>query len=32
VLTDDQNAAALAAYRAAGAVDDPLQRMLTWRF
>lgn len=32
VLTDDENAAALAAYRAAGGVDEGPQRMLTWTF
>ena len=32
VLTDDENTAALAAYRAAGGTPDPLQRMLTWTF
>jgi ribosomal protein S18 acetylase RimI-like enzyme len=32
VLTDDDNAAALAAYRAAGGVLDAAPRMLTWEF
>ena len=32
VLTDDENAAALAAYRAAGGADDGAHRMLTWTF
>jgi ribosomal protein S18 acetylase RimI-like enzyme len=32
VLTDDENAAALAAYRAAGGVADSAPRMLTWTF
>jgi hypothetical protein len=31
-LTDDENAAALAAYQAAGGIQDPLQRMLTRTF
>jgi ribosomal protein S18 acetylase RimI-like enzyme len=32
VLTDDDNAAALATYRAAGGTPDPPQRMLIWTF
>jgi ribosomal protein S18 acetylase RimI-like enzyme len=32
VLTDDENAAALATYRSAGGTLDPPQRMLTWTF
>ena len=32
VLTDDENAAALATYRAAGGTLEPPQRMLTWTF
>lgn len=31
-LTDDENAAALATYRAAGGTSGPPQRMLTWTF
>ena len=32
VLTDDDNAAALATYQAAGGTPDTPQRMLTWTF
>ena len=32
VLTDAENTAALAAYRAAGGADDSVSRMLTWTF
>jgi ribosomal protein S18 acetylase RimI-like enzyme len=32
LLTDDDNAAALATYRAAGGTPDPPQRILTWTF
>jgi ribosomal protein S18 acetylase RimI-like enzyme len=32
VLTDDENAAAVATYRSAGATLDPAQRMLSWTF